>query len=113
MIGNDSDKHISIGVKFCGNCNPYIDPIMVLDKIKQYYRQYNFVSANDDNYAILLILNSCPVACAIHPAFSGCKIVLDSNSVNYELVEQELLSDKAIEVISECIKSLRLKKDKR
>lgn len=98
------ETSIRIGVKFCGNCNPYVDTIGLLDKLKNYYKEMEFVKWYEEDYRILLILNSCPVGCATHPNFSGSTIIIKSDSIDCEPVLPEDLFDKMIIAINEHIK---------
>ncbi len=95
---------IRIGIKFCGNCNPYVDTIELLDKLKSHYKKMEFVKWDEEDYLILLILNSCPVGCATHPDFSGPTIIVKSDSINCEPALPEDLFDRMITSINEYIK---------
>lgn len=93
---------VKIGVKFCGNCNPYIDTVQLLEELKNSYKDIKYVNW-DEEYSLLLILNSCPVGCATHPDFSGNKIILNNDSINYEPVLTEDLLNILKKIINEFI----------
>lgn len=97
------EQRKKIGVKFCGNCNPQIKASDLLQKLKNHYKDVDFVKWDELNYDILIILNSCPVGCATHPNFSGTKIIIKNNSINYEPVSQEELFDEVIKTINKHI----------
>lgn len=95
-----------VGVKFCGNCNPYIDTVSLVQKLKSYLPNINFVQWDEGGFSILLILNSCPVGCATHPEFSGPKLVVSSDSINYMTIPTEKLYDSIVKYLSEINYSL-------
>lgn len=90
---------MKVGVKFCGNCNPYIDTVALLNSIKNNLRDIELVRWDESEFSVLMILNSCPVGCASHPDFTGPKIVVTSDGVNYEPVLPEDLLDRILEVL--------------
>lgn len=95
---------IKIGVKFCGNCNPYIDTLQLLEKIKNYYKDIIFVKWDEEGYNLLIILNSCPVGCATHPDFTGYKLIINNDSINYEPVLTTDLFQEIIKNINHYLK---------
>lgn len=88
-------------MKFCGNCNPYIDTVSLLEKIKNTCQNVEFIHWDEGGFSILLILNSCHVGCATHPDFSGPKIIVDSNSINYIKTLPENLYNDIIKILNE------------
>lgn len=88
-----------IGIKFCGNCNPQINTVQLLQELKNHYNNVEFVKWDELEYDLLIILSSCSVGCATHPNFMGTKIILNSNSINYETVSLEELFDEVINKI--------------
>jgi hypothetical protein len=94
------ENSLKIGVKFCGNCNPHINTVELFEKLKNYYKEAEFVKWDDKGYDLLIVFNSCPVRCACHPDFSGPKIIVDNNSINYEPVLTERLLDEIMKTIN-------------
>lgn len=71
-----------VGVKFCGNCNPYIDmPALVGDMAAQ-AAGVTFVRWEDAGYDVLLVLSSCGCDCATRPPFAGPVIIATSEAVD-------------------------------
>lgn len=91
---------INIGVKFCGNCNPHINTVKLLDDVKNYYNDIRFVKWDEEDYDLLIILNSCPVGCATHPKFSGNKIIINNDSINCKPFSNEELFNEIIKIIN-------------
>lgn len=90
-----------IGVKFCGNCNPQVNTLQLLEEIKEYYYDIKFVKWDEEDYDLLIVLNSCSVGCSTHPDFFGTKIIIENNSINYEPVSKENLFCETIKTINE------------
>lgn len=98
------DSSIKIGIKFCGNCNPHIDTVGLLKKLKDYFKEIQFVNWDAWDYDVLLILNSCPVGCATCPNFSGPTIIIKSDSIDHNLVSPENIAEETIKKIDEFIR---------
>lgn len=98
MIGK-----IKIGVKFCGNCNPYVDMVSMLSKIKESVPNAEFVSWEVEIYSLLILLSGCPSGCVTIPDYSGPKTMITSNSINYSEVGAERLLDETLKVLNEFI----------
>lgn len=77
-------EKIKIGVKYCGNCNPYIDTKkLYLLLYKGLKEEVEFVNWDMKNYDILLILSSCPADCAGRPEFYGPIIAIEDINIDY------------------------------
>ena len=56
---------MTIGVKFCGGCNPMYDRGKLFEKTKEAYPDYTFEMADDTRkYEKLLVICGCERACA-------------------------------------------------
>jgi hypothetical protein len=75
-----------VGVKFCGNCNPFIDTGAVLQELKAQADGVVFVPWDDDSYSVLLVLSSCGKDCATRPAFAGPVIEVTDTSIDRQPV---------------------------
>lgn len=95
-----------VGVKFCGNCNPHIDMLSLYKKLKIKLPNTEFIQWDEGGFSILLILNSCPIGCATHPEFSGPKLIVTSDSINYMNTLPEDLCDNIIKYLNELNNSL-------
>ena len=56
---------MTIGVKFCGGCNPMYDRGKLFEKTKEAYPDHTFEMADDTRkYETLLVICGCERACA-------------------------------------------------
>ena len=82
---------VRIGVKFCGNCNPHYDMPGLVTALAARADGLTFVRADEGDYDVLFILNSCGIACATRPPFGGRVVAITSESVdNWPVTEEEL-----------------------
>lgn len=59
------DFEMTIGVKFCGGCNPMYDRGKLYNRIKEAYHDHTFEIADDTKeYERLLVICGCERACA-------------------------------------------------
>lgn len=79
----------TVGVKFCGNCNPQVNTVALLQKIKESLPEAKFVSWEKEAKDALLILNGCPVGCALRPDFKGPTVVVAGHSVDRKSVKTD------------------------
>ncbi|MFZ7104561.1 MAG: hypothetical protein ACOWWO_18155 [Peptococcaceae bacterium] len=78
------DAKFTIGYKFCGNCNPYLDtPGLFRDLKKELREEIEFVYWENAVFDMLLIFSGCPVDCAQRPEFSGPTVVVAGSTLNY------------------------------
>lgn len=79
-----------VGVKYCGHCNPIIVGPQVIEIIKRLAPDLEFVSWQEQEMDILLILSGCTSDCATRPEFDGPVINVAASSVEriqYSLTE--------------------------
>jgi len=79
-----------VGVKYCGHCNPIIIGPQVIEIIKRLAPDLEFVSWQEQEKDILLILSGCTSDCATRPEFDGPVINVAGSSVErieYSLTE--------------------------
>lgn len=57
---------MKVGVKFCGGCNPYIDRMRVIERVKSLLPpgEYIFEYFDFNDCEIFIVINGCSVACA-------------------------------------------------
>jgi len=72
---------ITIGVKYCGNCNPVIDSKKILEETIKCLPEYQFV-VPDKNITALLVLSGCESDCATRPDLQVKTIVVAGLSVD-------------------------------
>lgn len=82
---------LTVGVKFCGNCNPQIDTAGLLTKLKK--SRYSFVPWSESNYHVLLILSACPTDCATRPPFYGPVLSVAGGAVDGYCIPERQLPD--------------------
>ena len=90
----------TVGVKFCGNCNPQIDSQKLLQEIEGRLEKIKFVGWEKEKDALLMI-NGCPVGCATRPDFEGATVFIAGKTVNGKAVEFEELVDYASRALKE------------
>lgn len=71
-----------VGVKFCGNCNPYVDMPALAGDLAAQAEGVTFVCWEDADYDVLLVLSSCSCDCATRPPFAGPVIIATSEAVD-------------------------------
>jgi len=93
---------MKVGVKFCGNCNPYVDMPAVLQSLVAQAASLEFVHWEKPDYEVLLILNACPVGCCGRPSFLGPQVIVTSDAVDYWPVSKNELLPRILKVLREC-----------
>ncbi len=89
---------LTVGVKFCGNCNPQIDSMAVLNKLKSLLPDCRFVSHVDPKN-VLLILSGCPVDCAERPSFDGPVVGVAGETLELITCPEEKLAESIAAII--------------
>ena len=72
---------IIVGVKYCGHCNSVIEGPEVIEDIRKLEPDLEFVTWQDQQKDILLILSGCASDCATRPQFDGPVIHVAGSSV--------------------------------
>jgi hypothetical protein len=93
-----------IGIKFCGNCNPYIDTDEILKHIKSNFSHKQFVYNTFEEADILLILSACRVDCATRPCFSGPIVVVAGEFVNSTFCPENQIADVVTSLLNQYVK---------
>ncbi|OLN27886.1 hypothetical protein [Desulfosporosinus metallidurans] len=81
---------IIVGVKYCGHCNPIIEGPEIIENLKKLEPDLEFVSWQEQQKDILLIVSGCTSDCATRPQFNGPVINVAGSSVEriqYSLTE--------------------------
>jgi len=73
---------MTVGVKFCGNCNPQFDAERLLKTVEAGAPELDFVHWDGQAYGVLLVVNSCPVGCATIPEHSVPMVMVTSDAVD-------------------------------
>ena len=94
-------KKYSIGVKYCGNCNPIVDGPLLVEQLRKKMPDVEFVRHDDPGSDLLLIVSSCAVDCATRPDWQGPTLVIAGKTINYIPYEDNQLLDAAIRNIEE------------
>ena len=67
---------MTIGVKFCGGCNPRYNRKEYLELIKKHNSDKEFEIADEDNkYDFLLVIGGCPSCCASYNQYDFDNLV--------------------------------------
>lgn len=96
-------KQLTIGVKFCGNCNPVIPAQQILDELKarivQQGLKVSFVSWDAPVIDILLVISGCPVDCASRPEALFTEITIAGETINRASCSPENISGKILAIL--------------
>jgi hypothetical protein len=96
------NKKLTIGYKFCGNCNPHIDTVQLLTELKKELTgEVTFVFWRDSVFDMLLIISGCLSDCAQRPDYAGPVLVVAANTLNFQPVKKESLKVELIQRIRE------------
>ncbi|MFZ7102535.1 MAG: hypothetical protein ACOWWO_07745 [Peptococcaceae bacterium] len=61
-----------IGIKYCGNCNPWIDSDEIVKTLQNQLKDgYALVPWDAGDIRLILIMSGCPADCAQRPDFHG------------------------------------------
>jgi len=95
--------NITVGVKYCGHCDPdYYGPD-IINLTRRLNPDLRFVSWEEQQKDVLLIVSSCGSDCAEHPPFTGPVVHVAGRTVERRRCSlQELPSQ-----IGNCIKEKR------
>jgi hypothetical protein len=67
---------VTIGVKYCGGCNPYYDRVALVEEMAARLRgKARFVMPGCEGVEAILAVHGCPTACADLSAFAGTRIL--------------------------------------
>lgn len=88
---------ITVGVKFCGNCNPVLDAARLLEELQSRFKGIKLVHlANGNRQKVdkVLVISGCPADCATKPEKDRrVMTVVAGLSVNgTPVIQQELIS---------------------
>lgn len=62
---------LTIGVKYCGHCNPAFDGPAVIDVLKSVDTSLLFVPWENNDKDLLLVIGVCDLDCVKNPEFAG------------------------------------------
>lgn len=87
----------SIGVKFCGNCNPQINNARLLETIKDKFPHYRFAAGVFEDVDCVIVFSGCEVDCATRPSNTNVPLIvvaghaLERVKLSYEELESKLI----------------------
>jgi len=57
---------MQIGLKYCGSCNPEVDLLKIVERLKKELdkKKVRIVPLDTEGIDLVLILNACPTSCA-------------------------------------------------
>ena len=92
-----TDYKLKVTLKYCGSCNPLIDPFQIGKKLKEAIEnepELQFVSSDDDLIDVVVIICGCPRACGDKESFR--RLAKNSIVVAGEMVDLVPTAEKDI-----------------
>lgn len=74
-------KRFTVGVKYCGHCNPVEEGQLFVERLQAEIPQMDVVGWNNPPYDILLVVSACPSHCATRPEFDGPRVEIAAGEV--------------------------------
>jgi hypothetical protein len=83
---------VKVGIKFCGGCNPTIDRVNLIKKIREKLEPgtYAFEYLDFHDCEVVLVINGCSVGCAEVPKSKKTIIVYGSEMEGKQYPEEML-----------------------
>ena len=104
------EPKVRVGIKFCGNCNPYIAAGEILESIKSRLAtigEVELVHHDKPGLDFLLVLSGCPVDCAERPSGKFIEIVAAGETVNRTDYPAGEIADQVVEKIISAVRYLQ------
>ena len=80
------DGQLTIGVKYCGGCNPTYDRVALVKGIEKRLRgKASLVRAESEGVALVLAVEGCATACADLSPFEGLEVWIITRPEDAEL----------------------------
>ena len=99
-MDSEVKREIKIGIKFCGNCNPHINPMKIYEKLKDNLPQHIKIIDKDlPEMEVLLVLSSCPVDCASRPLGTYKEITVAGETLNRYNCPAKKIPEKVINLL--------------
>lgn len=100
---------MQIGLKYCGSCNPEVDLLKIVEKLKKdlYKKKVRITPLDAQEINLVLILNACPTSCADREEIrkrAPLYITVNGQMIDYVPVKEEEIPN----LLKERIKGLRL-----
>ncbi len=89
------EKHTTIAIVFCGNCNPAIDARSVANQVRRLLPECEFQHAESNEAGALLVISGCAVDCATRPRRTMKTVVIAGESVGGAPCPKALLAETA------------------
>ena len=104
----------SIGIRYCGGCNPQIDRSKVLKNLKELLKkkglQVNFITDKERSVDIVLLVNGCMHACLeeefLRSGHNPQHISVKGEMVDDQYIKEESIPDFLIKKIIDLFNSL-------
>jgi hypothetical protein len=75
VLKSNQDLKITVGVKYCGGCNPEYDRVAVVRRIEKSLKdKAEFVRPESNGVGLILAVEGCSTACADLSAFQGMEV---------------------------------------
>ena len=83
---------LKVAIKYCGGCNPYYDRVALVKWIESRLQgKAKFVSPENVDVDLVLVVEGCRTACADLSAFDGKKIRIITQSADADVFIREIL----------------------
>ncbi|MFA5322681.1 MAG: hypothetical protein WC373_08395 [Smithella sp.] len=94
----------SIGIKYCGGCNPHIDRTKLVQEIKNLLPpEFVFTTSHSSNpWALGILICGCPTACADKPDIKNLArkwVIVAGSSVDLDNAPEEQLAHVIVDKI--------------
>lgn len=85
---------MQIGLKYCGSCNPEVDLLKIVEKLKKdlYKKKVRITPLDAQSIDLVLILNACPTSCADREEIrqrAPLYITVNGRMIDYVPVKEE------------------------
>jgi len=90
-LKTNRDAKLTVGIKYCGGCNPEYDRVALVEQIKSALkRKVKFASAQSEGVEVVLAVQGCATACADLTPFKDIEIRLITKMERAERLIQEV-----------------------
>lgn len=101
-LKSNPKKNTKIGIKFCGNCNPHINPMKIYEEIKKKLPPHiSIVDKDSGEMDFLIVLSSCPIDCSSRPEGNYEEILIAGETLNRYSCQADKLPGKIIDFINQ------------
>jgi hypothetical protein len=87
---NSMGKALSVGLKYCGGCNPEYDRVALVKHMEESLQgKIAFVSPESKDVSLMVVVEGCSTACADLSAFQGMEVrIITSIKAGEKFIEE-------------------------